>query len=114
MSTLKSFRLSSAELLFLNEEAAKHGTSVSNIIRKAIWERAAVTEIREQVRAAMQEEFDLLFAKIAADFSSEFEIVRVDIAEMREANQNELIRVGKFLVEQIYKLKSPPKEETTC
>jgi uncharacterized protein YnzC (UPF0291/DUF896 family) len=104
-------RVGDAEANHINEQAIKSGLTKTEIIRQAIWRDAAVAEIRDQTRAAVQKEFDLLFAKLAVEFSGEVEKLSMreevlkSVQETRDANKENLKIIGQALLDEISKRK---------
>lgn len=127
MSKQVNTRLNDAELAHIKEQAIKLGVPQTEIIRQAIWRDAAVAEIRDQTKAAVQKEFDLLFAKLAVEFAGEVEKMSVEVETMRQefastltglrdeilktmlethaASKESLRLTGKLLFEEISKTK---------
>lgn len=97
-----TIRLGEAEAQHIKTEAVRLGITPVAFVRQSVWRDAAVAEIRDQTKAAVQQEFDLLFAKIAADFSSE---LKQQIDELREVQRNNFAKLGQGIAEQISKLK---------
>ncbi|ADL56144.1 ribbon-helix-helix protein, CopG family [Gallionella capsiferriformans] len=126
MSKHTSIRLQPAELAHVREQAIRLGVSQAEIIRQSIWRDAAVAEIRDETKAAVQKEFDMLFAKLAVEFETEVESMKIEIEtlrqesvvnlsetedqlikaieESRESNKNNLKIVGNSLMVEIQKL----------
>lgn len=86
----------------VKKQAAALGITQTEVVRQAIYRDAAVAEIRDQTRQAVQQEFDLLFAKIAADFSSE---LKQQIDELREVQRSNFSKFAAAVTEQINSIK---------
>jgi uncharacterized protein YnzC (UPF0291/DUF896 family) len=96
-------RVGDAEANHINEQAIKSGLTKTEIIRQAIWRDAAVAEIRDQTRAAVQKEFDLLFAKLAVEFSGEVEKLSIEVETMRQELRQEFSSATASMREEVLK-----------
>lgn len=102
MSKTLTIRLQDAELRYVKEQALRGGQTQTEIVRSAIWRDAAVAEIREQTKLAVQQEFDILFARLTEDFKSELQL---QLSELREIQKGNFAKLGGAIVEQIQKIK---------